>query len=94
MFTEQHQFETLLVHDSDHICTVHGAQVLAGVTYHLYLTLRDLAANSGDCGMSSGILLFFLRCRSLFCVVYSRGEWRPSPGGSNDVKSFTAYVQS
>lgn len=66
VFTELHQLQTLLVHDSDHVCTVHGAHVLPCLTYHLYHPLWDLTPNAADCGMSSGILLFLLRRISLF----------------------------
>lgn len=93
VLTEQHQLEPLLVHDSDHICTVHFAQVLSRFTYHLYMLLWDLAANGADCGVTMRIL-FFLRHRSLSCVSHSGGEWRPSPGGSNDVRSVAAYSKS
>lgn len=91
---EQHQLEPLLIHDSDHICTVHCAQVLSRFTYHLYMLLRDLTANGADRGAAMRIL-FFLRCRSLVCVfLHSGGEWRPSPGGSSDVRSVTGYGKS
>lgn len=66
VLTKQHQLEALLIHDPDHICTVHDAQALACVTYHMDLTLRDLTADGGDCGVKLGALLFLLQCRFRF----------------------------
>lgn len=58
--TEQHQLEALLIHDLDHVCTVHGAQTLASLADHVNLTLGDLSSDRADCGATSGVVLLFL----------------------------------
>lgn len=91
---EQHQLEALLVHELDHVCTVHGAQALAGLADHVNLTLRDLSSDGADGGTASGVvLLLLLWLGSLFGILHRSAVRRRSPGASIGVRSSSPCVK-
>lgn len=90
---EQHQLEALLVHELDHVCTVHGAQALAGLADHVNLTLRDLSPDGADGGTASGVVLLLLRPGGLFGILHRSAVRGRSPGASIGVRSSSPCVQ-
>lgn len=82
---EQHQLEALLVHDLDRVCTVHGAQALASLAYHVNLTLGDLSSDGANGGTASGVMLLLLWLGNVF--VRGSAVRRPSPEASAGVQA-------
>lgn len=90
---EQHQLEALLVHDLDHVCTVHGAHALAGLADHVNLTLRDLSSDGANGGTASGVVLLLLWLGSLFGILHRSAVRRRSPGAGIIVRSSSPSVK-